>query len=239
LRGLLDVEREGSFMYPGGLVAVNSASRSREDIFAALEERRVYGTSGPRILLWFDLLNGADGSLPMGSETQLAETPRFRVRAVGSFEQVPGCPRASLEALGPERLERLCRGECYQPSDRRRRIERIEVVRIRPQQTQGEPVEDLIEDPWRVLECTGDPAGCEVFFEDDEFTRDSVYYVRALEEPSLAINGANVRASFDAAGNAVSVDPCHGNYRTPADDDCLAEVNERAWSSPIFIDRTR
>ena len=33
---LLDVEREGSFMYPGGLVAVNSASRSRDDIFAAL-----------------------------------------------------------------------------------------------------------------------------------------------------------------------------------------------------------
>jgi hypothetical protein len=239
LRGLLDVEREGSFMYPGGLVAVHSRGRDRDAIFDALEAREVYGTSGPRILLWFDLLNGPAGPVPMGAAVQMTGTPRFEVRAAGSFVQQPGCSQESRSALGAERLELLCRGECYRPGDERRRIARIEVIRVRPQMRPGELVAGLIEDPWRVLPCPADPAACTVHFEDPDFTRDSVYYVRALEEPSPAINGANLRTRFDAKGNALRTDPCFGSYRTAPDDDCLAPVKERAWSSPIFVDRLR
>ena len=195
----MERERLGSFFYTGGLVAVHASARSREAIWQALERRAVYGTSGPRILLWFDILNpGGDAAspAPMGSETRMGEAPAFRVRAVGSLEQQPGCPEHSLRGLTGERLERLCSGECHNPSDQRRLVTRIEVIRIRPQILPGEPLEPLIEDPWRVFTCPADPAGCSVEFSDETFdvqARDTVYYVRAIEAPAPAINAGTLR----------------------------------------------
>ncbi len=235
---LLEAERQSSFFLTGGLVAVHSHAKNRRAIWQALDRREVYGTSGPRILLWFDLLTG-ESPQPMGSAVELDQNPTFRVRAVGSFEQKPGCPEHALQSLSSERLDHLCRGECYNPSDTRRKITRVEVVRIRPQVRAGEPIAPLIEDPWKTLTCSGDAAGCEVTFDDPEFSasgRDTVYYARAIEEPGMAVNAANLRCQYDDQGRCVKVAPCYGDYRTDYQDDCLAETEERAWSSPIFVD---
>ncbi len=231
-------ERLASFFYTGGLAAVHAEGRDRNAIWQALERKEVYGTSGPRMLLWFDLLNAPSGVTPMGSEVQMAAAPRFRVRAVGSREQKPSCPEHSVHGLAPERLAALCLGECYNPGDTRRRIERIEVVRIRPRQTRDEDVAALIEDPWRSFACPPDEAGCVVEFEDAEFStagRDSVYYVRAVEAPSPQVNGDPLRCEHDPAGDCIATRPC----RTGGDDadECLSPAGARAWSSPIFVDR--
>jgi hypothetical protein len=221
--GQFESERQASFFLTGGLVAAHASGRTREAIWEAFQRREVYGTSGPRILLWFDLIDPDTGERrPMGSEVRTQGPPTFQVRALGSFEQRPGCPEYAARALSPERLERLCRGECYHPGDTRRAITRIEVVRIRPQARPGEAVAGLIEDPWKVLPCDPDPAGCRVSFEDTEFPaagRDTLYYARAIEAPSLAVGAAGL-----------------GCLGAPEEDDCLGEVEERAWSSPIFVD---
>ena len=173
-------------------------------------------------------------------------SPRFRARAVGAFRQKPGCPDYAVRGIAPERLAQLCKNECYHPSEQRLAIDRIEVVRIRPGpqnaldgKRASEPVGQRIEDPWRVFACPADPAGCLIEFEDEDFAknaRDSVYYVRAVQEPTPAINGANLRCKYDASGRCIAVEPCYADARTEASDDCLADIEERAWSSPIYLD---
>lgn len=232
----VDIERQASFFMTGGLVAVHARGRSRDAIWAAMKSRSVYGTSGDRILLWFDLVT-SDGLRPMGSEVTLSSSPSFEVRAAGAFEQLPGC---APMPYGPPaaRLEALCRGECYRPSGARKPITRIEVVRILPQREPNEPIASLVSDPWRTFVCPPGDAGCKVTFNDPELAtlgRDATYYVRAIEAPSPAINAAGLRCDRDAQGNCVKVHPCYGDYRTDFKDDCLAPNEERAWSSPIFV----
>jgi len=235
---LFELERQTSFFTTGGLVAVHAAGRDRGAIWDALQRREVYGTSGPRMLLWFDLLNppGERGEpLPMGGETRMGRNPVFQVRAVGSFAQRPGCPDWAAEALGPERLQHVCRGECYHPGDARRLVTRIEVVRVRPRRTPDEPLAALIADPWRSFPCEPDPAGCAVTFEDPDFSsgaRDAVYYVRAIEEPAPKINAGQLRCERDAQGSCTRANPCGRDDS----DDCLAPHEPRAWSSPIYVD---
>jgi hypothetical protein len=226
------LERQMSFFMTGGLVGVHARERTRDAIWEALRERRVYGTSGDPILLWFGLV-GPGEAQPMGAALDLGEAPVFAARAVGAFVQQPGCPSWAVEAAGEERLEKLCMGECFHPTDERRRITRIEVVRIRRQMRDDEAVDTLIDDPFLVLPCPTDAPACEVRFEDRDYPvvgRDALYYVRAIQEPSPAVNADGLRC--DDEGNCR---PCYGDYRTSPEDDCLAPTEERAWSSPIYL----
>ena len=96
--------------YLVGVAYYAAKGRAREKIWNSLERREVYGTSGDRILLWFDLIEGsavAAARHPMGSEVSIDGTPRFEVRAAGALEQLPGCPTGIEEQ--PSALWRLRR----------------------------------------------------------------------------------------------------------------------------------
>ena len=227
---LVQPDRIGSFYYTGGLTAVHAQGRDRDSLWRGMENKQVYGASGERILLWFDLLNSPDGVAPMGSEVRQIENPRFRVRALGAFKQQPGCPDYSRQALGEQRVADLCRGECYHPGDERKAITRIEVVRIRPQRSPEEPVAGLIDDNWRVFDCPVAGQGCEIEFEDAEFSRagrETLYYVRAIQEPQATINGDNFRCEYNAAGECVKFNFCI-DEQAPPGEDCLAAAEPRA-----------
>ena len=118
-------------------------------------------------------------------------------------------------------------------------VERVrEIVRIRPQTEAREPLGSRIEDPWRVFACDDGGDGCRVEFEDSEysgFEGEAVYYARAIQEPTLAVNAGGLRCESDSEGRCIEVHPCYGDDRTDPSDDCLADNEEHAWSSPIWI----
>ena len=235
---LTELERQQSFWTQGGLAAVHSEGRNRNAIWDAMDRKEIYGTSGPRMLLWFDEISGAELN-PMGSSIKTSENPKFNVKAVGAFKQKDGCEDYALDGLPAEKIDTLCGGECYNPSSERLKITRIEVVKITPQKNKDENVDDLIQDPWMVLPCDGEN-GCEVNFEDPDFIeqgRKSIYYVRAIQEPTETINGDALRCTFDSEGNCIDVNPCWGDYRVDSSDQCLSREEHRAWSSPIYISK--
>jgi len=233
----IKVERISSFIYTGGLVAAHSKGRNRQALWDSMDSREVYATSGDRILLWFDLINHNSGVIqPMGSEVDLENNPIFRVKAIGAQIQKPGCD-LNTNAKVSEVISQLCKGECFNPSDLRKIITSIEIVRIRPQSYSGEPIDPLIEDPWKTFDCEPSQEGCVVEFEDEQFlgsNREIVYYARAIQEPSQAINGSGFSCDMDENGSCSSVNLC-GDVKGQEEGDCLGELKERAWSSPIFV----
>ena len=231
-------KESAGFYYTGGLVAVHSEGRHRDAIWDGLDRRQVYATSGDRMLVWFDLLNGPRGEAPMGSEVIMLDTPRFRVRALGAFEQLPGCPDYAVAALGKRRAESLCGGECYRVGDRRKAITRVEIVRIRPQIRADEDVAPLIENQWRVFDCPADETGCTIEFEDTDYStgqRPALYYARVIQQAQSLINGDPFGCEYDESGVCIKRNYCIGK-NAARENNCAAQAEPRAWTSPIFLE---
>ena len=66
---------------------------------------------------------------------------------------------------------------------------------------------------------------------DPEFIRngrDTSYYVRAIQEPSPAVNGGQLRCKFDSEGRCTQLNLCSGDpAKTAPADDCLEAIEER------------
>ena len=238
LTWLLPPERGASFYSTGGLVAVHAPKLERNAIFNSLYQREVYATSGERILLWFNLLDSENGITPMGREINISQKPQFEVTAIGSFKQKPGCPEYVHTAMSAEDISRLCLNECYNPSNERNKIDRIEIVKITPT-TELDSISNNIQDPWKVFTCNDKGEGCSANFFDDEYVLDnksSLYYARAIQEPTNMVGGDPLRCEINEAGECIKIRPCYSSGPDfDPNDDCLAPVGERAWSSPIFL----
>lgn len=228
-------DMSNAFYFTGGLVAVHSEGRTREAIWDALYERKVYGTSGPRIGLWFEMIDGKGNSYAMGSEVTTDQAPRFRVRGTGSIKQQPGCPDYARQALGEERIASLCRGECFNPSSEAHNLGRLEIIRVLPRLSVDEKTSDLIQDPWRVFQCERGSKTCEADFTDESFVangREAVYYARVIQEATPTIQGDPLACEYDEAGVCIKTNICMGGG---AEEDCLSPAEQRAWSSPIYV----
>ena len=70
----------GTFGVQGGLLCLWACELTRESLWDALRERRCYGTTGARMALEFETING----VPMGGEERTQGHPRFRVRVEGT-----------------------------------------------------------------------------------------------------------------------------------------------------------
>ena len=66
--------------------------------------------------------------------------------------------------------------------------------------------------------------------------RETVYYARAIQEATPKVNGGGMRCDLDEEGNCIKLNLCTGGWPTDPEDDCLWPAEERAWSSPIWID---
>ena len=239
---VLDFERQASFFMTGGLVAVHAdGPRPRRDLGRAAAPRGLRhqrpahpalvrpaerARPGPR--RWAARCARGDAALP-GARGRLASSSSRAARTGRATRSAPSASSGSAAASATTRR------------DERRRITRVEVVRIRPQSRPGEPVAPLIEDPWRAFPCPPDGDGCigRVRRPGLRRRRPRHRLLRARapgadaggqrRQPALPLRRRRAAAS--------RCDACYGDYRTPVDDDCLAPSAERAWSSPIFVRR--
>jgi hypothetical protein len=217
---------------PGGLAVVWAEENTRDSLFAALERRETYGTSGPRILLrtfagWElpetlcergDLVAaGYEGGVPMGGT--LAAGPRGAVPRVAVWAQ--------REAGA---------GDAGVP------LERIQIVKAWTEG--GEPREAVFD----VARAAGgaaevDPASCAprgggadqlcTVWQDPDFDPDApaLYYSRVVQSPTCRWHA---EACLAAGVRCSEPDTVRQGFEACCDPAWPRTVRERAWSSPVW-----
>ncbi len=218
---------------PGGLAAVWAEENSRDAIFDALLRREVYATSGPRIALRVfageelpsDLCErtdfakvGYETGVPMGGELQLnsSSAPRIAVMAAmdpGTAKR-PGLPLQTLQ---------IVKGSVDSEGQRSETVIDIAssgkpaTVDINSCQTQGSGAAQL----------------CSVW-QDPDFDPEArhYYYARAVEVPRCRWSQ---QLCVAAAVDCSQPDTISPGYESCCRDDHRRQIQERAWSSPVWV----
>ncbi|GAF71605.1 unnamed protein product, partial [marine sediment metagenome] len=202
-------ERISNYLNVGGLAAILAEHRTRDELWQALMDRHVYGTSGPRIEVWLRAQtreNGSDRVVKMGDITSSSRNPVFHLKARGAFKEDGTCryddhPEIQA-AMSKQDFKWICYNQCYSPLEERVSIARIEVVKVRQPLTRTEArMEDLkwshrnphglIMDPYAVFEFNDTElewTWTDEAFENEKQGRSVAYYFRVIQEPTPGYN---------------------------------------------------
>ncbi len=223
---------------PGGLTAVWAEENTRDSLFSAMRRREVYGTSGPRISLRFfggwdysqqlcgqgDFVRRADrGGVPMGARMKQRPAgahngPRFAVLA----QRDPGVPGS----LGtPLQRVQIIKGWVDERGERRQRV-----YDVAGSTDNGASVDSAS----CALSGTGHDRLCAVWSDTDYLPgQRAYYYARAVENPSCRWNAYACNAQGIDCSRPESVPD---NFAVCCSADIPKTHQERAWSSPIWLD---
>ncbi len=221
---------------PGGLTVVWSEENAREAIFAALERREVYATSGTR-----PVVRMFGGFFYPGS---LCDTPLFELvgyllgESMGGRLDVP-------HFVAARRAPRIAVAALRDPGSPTRQgvpLQRIQIVKGWVEDgTAHEAVYDVAGEPDNgagVDPRTGEPIGpgfdtlCTVWTDPDfDPLQPAFYYARVLENPSSSWSGYRCRAAGVDCSVPASIPPGLEPCCAPETE---LVVQERAWTSPIW-----
>lgn len=214
---------------PGGLAVLYAEENTREALFAAMQRREAYGTSGPRLNIRFF----AGHDLP----DDLCESPDMLAQAYARGVPMGGDLAAVAGDSKPRFLVSAARDSLSQPLQRLQVIKgwvdangesREQVVEVAGNPSNGASVDT------QSCQSSGTGYGnlCRVWRDDDfDPQQDAYYYMRAVENPSCrwsqrVCNANNVDCK-DSASIPDGLEGCCSVEHKPT-------VQERAWSSPIW-----
>jgi len=215
----------------GGLAAVWAEENTRDAIFAGMQRREAYATSGPRILLRFFAGWGFDGAIvddqnpvavateggvPMGAalrpEQEGAESPTFFAWAGADWMSAPlqriQVVKGWIDAEGETHesvRDVACADGLEVGPNTHRCPDNGASVDISSCQTLGESGAGQLMVAWQD--------------EDFDAGQGAFYYVRAIQNPTCRWS------TYDAIRLGIAPSPL-----------VPATIRERAWSSPIWID---
>ena len=227
---------------PGGLAVIWAEENSRSALFAALQRRETYATSGPRIALrvfggWGlpdDLCQGnfAAGGIAMGVPMG-ATLPPLHVPFEGAepvHAQAPAIAIAALRDPGGN-------GDPSTP------LQRAQIVKLwvgedgaaheKVVDVAGNAKNGASVDP-RTCETQGEGEDqlCAVWHDPDfDRARPALYYVRVLENP---VCRWSTRACNQAGIDCAKPETVRTGFESCCDPEIPKTIQERAWSSPIW-----